>query len=135
MSSIETLIPLAREAAAQCRLDPALVCAVVEQESAWDPCAIRYEPAFRARYVAPLQLTPTEEIARSISWGLLQVMGQLARERGFAGNFSARCATPRQASRSAARFSPRSLPPRRATSRTVLRFGTAARVRAMPPKF
>ena len=48
---------------------------------------MRYEPAFRARYVAPLQLTPSEEIARSISWGLMQVMGQLARERGFAEKF------------------------------------------------
>jgi len=65
----------------------ALVCAVVEQESAWDAHAIRYEPAFRARYVAPLGLTPTEEIARSISWGLLQVMGQVAREHGFSGKF------------------------------------------------
>ena len=50
------------------------------------------QPAFRMRYVAPLQLSPTEEIARSISWGLMQVMGQLARERGFAGKFlSALC--------------------------------------------
>ena len=69
-----------------------LVCAVIEQESAWDPHAIRYEPAFRARYVAPLGLPPTEEVARSISWGLMQVMGQVAREHGFAGKFlSALC--------------------------------------------
>jgi soluble lytic murein transglycosylase-like protein len=56
---------------------------VVEQESAWDAHAIRYEPGFRARYVAPLDLPPTEESARSISWGLMQVMGQVAREHGF----------------------------------------------------
>ena len=77
------LIALARAAAAQHSLDPALVCAIVEQESAWDPHAIRYEPAFRTRYVAPLGLPPTEEVARSISWGLMQVMGQVAREHGF----------------------------------------------------
>jgi soluble lytic murein transglycosylase-like protein len=65
----------------------ALVCAIIEQESAWDACAIRYEPAFRTRYVAPLGLTPTEEIARSMSWGLMQVIGQVAREHGFAGKF------------------------------------------------
>src|SRR6202021_1250910 len=70
-------------AAAQHSLDPALVCAIVEQESAWDPHAIRYEPAFRTRYVAPLGLAPTEEVARSMSWGLMQVMGQVAREHGF----------------------------------------------------
>ncbi|HEY6442754.1 MAG TPA: hypothetical protein VIY66_05375, partial [Candidatus Acidoferrales bacterium] len=34
----------------------------------------------------------TEEIARSISWGLMQVMGQVAREHGFTGKFlSALC--------------------------------------------
>jgi soluble lytic murein transglycosylase-like protein len=86
------LITLAHATAKNHALDPALVCAVVEQESAWDPHAIRYEPAFRMRYVAPLGLSPTEEIARSISWGLMQVMGQLARERGFTGRFlSALC--------------------------------------------
>jgi soluble lytic murein transglycosylase-like protein len=69
-----------------------LVCAVVEQESAWDAHAMRYEPGFRTRYVAPLGLPPTEEIARSISWGLMQVMGQVAREHGFSGKFlSALC--------------------------------------------
>ncbi len=77
------LIALARAAAAQHSLDPALICAIVEQESAWDPHAIRYEPAFRTRYVARLGLPPTEEVARSISWGLMQVMGQVAREHGF----------------------------------------------------
>jgi soluble lytic murein transglycosylase-like protein len=86
------LISLARAAAAAHELDPALVCAVVEQESAWDAHAIRYEPAFRSRYVAPLGLPPTEEVARSISWGLMQVMGQVAREHGFRGKFlSALC--------------------------------------------
>lgn len=85
-------IALAQAAAAQHNLDPALVCAVVEQESNWEPFAIRYEPAFRARYVAPLGLPPTEEVARSTSWGLMQVMGQLAREHGFGGKFlSALC--------------------------------------------
>lgn len=85
-------ISLARTIAAAHALDPALVCAVIEQESAWDAHAIRYEPAFRTRYVAPLGLPPTEEIARSISWGLMQVMGQVAREHNFAGKFlSALC--------------------------------------------
>ncbi len=83
---------LARAAATKYALDPALVCAVIEQESAWDTHAIRYEPAFRTRYIAPLGLPPTEEIARSISWGLMQVMGQVAREHGFTGKFlSALC--------------------------------------------
>jgi soluble lytic murein transglycosylase-like protein len=88
------LIALAHDAAAQCALDPALVCAIVEQESAWDSHAIRYEPAFRTRYVAPLGLPPTEEVARSISWGLMQVMGQVAGEHGFAGKSLAELCEP-----------------------------------------
>jgi Transglycosylase SLT domain len=82
-----TLLALARDAAAQNGLDAAVVCAVIEQESGWESHAMRYEGAFRAKYVSPLGLSPTEEIARSISWGLMQVMGQVAREHGFAGKF------------------------------------------------
>lgn len=81
------LVRLARGIAESHGLDETLVCAVVEQESGWDPHAMRYEPGFRAHYVAPLRLPPTEEIARSISWGLMQVMGQVAREHGFTGKF------------------------------------------------
>lgn len=92
------LVTLARAIAVRDSLDPALVCAVIEQESAWDPHAIRYEPAFRARYVAPLGLPPTEEIARSISWGLMQVMGQVAREHGFTGRSLAALCEPSIAS-------------------------------------
>lgn len=88
------LISLARTIAVHHDLLPALVCAVVEQESAWNPYAIRYEPAFRTRYVAPLGLSSTEEIARSISWGLMQVMGQVAREHRFTGEFLAALCEP-----------------------------------------
>jgi soluble lytic murein transglycosylase-like protein len=92
MAPTTEIVALARTIASTHGLDPALVCAVVEQESAWDAHAIRYEPGFRARYVAPLELPPTEEIARSISWGLMQVMGQVAREHGFQRPFlSALC--------------------------------------------
>ena len=92
MSPSTDLLALARAAAAYHELDPALVCAIVEQESAWNTYAIRYEPGFRTRYVAPLGLPPTEEVARSISWGLMQVMGQVAREHGFDAKFlSALC--------------------------------------------
>src|SRR5271168_3063878 len=90
--STNDLISLARVIAAKHSLDGALVCAIVEQESFWDTYAIRYEPAFRSRYVAPFGLQMTEEVARSISWGLMQVMGQSARERGFNRKFlSALC--------------------------------------------
>ncbi|MGB8850988.1 MAG: lytic transglycosylase domain-containing protein [Candidatus Acidiferrales bacterium] len=96
-----TYVQLAIAAAARHQLDPALVCAIVEQESAWKPWAIRFEPAFFARYVAPLfaickiePATNTEAYSRAISWGLMQVMGQTARERGFAGKFLSELCDP-----------------------------------------
>jgi soluble lytic murein transglycosylase-like protein len=88
------LIEQATAVATKYSLDPALVCAVVEQESSWDTYALRYEPAFRSRYVAPLGLPLTEEIARSISWGLMQVMGQVAREHGFTDKFLSALSDP-----------------------------------------
>lgn len=72
-------------------LEGALVCAVVEQESNWAPWAIRYEPAFQTRYVEPQNLGPTETVARSISWGLMQLMGEVARELGFQGKLASLC--------------------------------------------
>ena len=81
------LIALARATAEAHQLDAALVCAICEQESAWNPWAIRYEPAFFAHYVAPQlaagQISNTEAQARAFSWGLMQVMGQVAREHNF----------------------------------------------------
>ena len=92
------LIALARAAAAAHALDPALVCAVAEQESSWTPWSIRYEPGFLARYVAPLftagKISATETYARAFSWGLLQVMGQVAREHGFSGGSLAELCDP-----------------------------------------
>ena len=79
------LIALAKARAANAGIDPTLCCAICEQESAWNPWAIRDEPAFYARYVAKLHLGTTEAAARAFSWGLMQVMGQVAREHGFSG--------------------------------------------------
>jgi len=94
------LIVLARKAAAAQSLDPALVCAVVEQESAWNPWAIRYEPLFFAKYVASLytnnKISASEAYARGFSWGLMQVMGQVARESGFDALFLSALCDPEQ---------------------------------------
>jgi soluble lytic murein transglycosylase-like protein len=100
MDTVKTsLIELAKTIAGRFGLDADLVCAIVEQESAWDPETIRYEPAFFVRYVTPVeesgQLYPTGETearSRAFSWGLMQIMGQCARELGFEGAYlSALC--------------------------------------------
>jgi soluble lytic murein transglycosylase-like protein len=64
-------------------LQPSVVAAVCEQESGWEPGAVRFEPAFLRHYVAPLNLALLESLSRSTSWGLMQIMGQVAREMGF----------------------------------------------------
>ena len=96
MSAPSILVSLARKTAAAHSLDPSLVCAIVEQESSWNPWALRYEPLFFAKYVAPLytnnKINASEAYARGFSWGLMQVMGQVARENGYANPFlSALC--------------------------------------------
>ena len=115
VSPSSELIALARSAARSHSLPPELVCAVIEQESSWDCWAMRYEPAFYDRYIAPragpgsgapgaAHLIPpaprarisgdTEARARAFSWGLMQVMGQVAREHGFAGDSLAALCDP-----------------------------------------
>lgn len=85
----EDLIKTARQVALNQGVDPALFCALCEHESGgWVWCAFRYEPGFYTRYVVPLGLkSNTEANARATSWGLGQVMGQVARELGFTGKY------------------------------------------------
>lgn len=91
--SVQGLMSLARQKAEKFGVDGDLICALVEQESNWNPYAMRYEPAFYSRYVQPQGgLGTTEMTSRATSWGLMQVMGQVARELGFSGPFlSALC--------------------------------------------
>lgn len=91
MGNVET----AWQVALTLNLAPDLVCAVCEQESAWNEWAVRYEPSFLSRYVAPLytagKLSATEAYTRSMSWGLMQIMGQTARELGFGAPLPSLC--------------------------------------------
>jgi soluble lytic murein transglycosylase-like protein len=50
---------------------------------------MRFEPAFEARYVKPAiaAMPTTEEMAKAVSFGLMQIMGETAREFGFKGRF------------------------------------------------
>lgn len=80
-------------------LPPGVLQAMAWQESKMDPEAQRYEPGFYARYIqdrpkddlgghwpSPGLMPEAEErAARATSYGLLQVMGQVARELGFVG--------------------------------------------------
>lgn len=87
----DSIVVMAKEIAARHALDAALVCAIIEQESAGNTWLVRYEPAFYEKYIAPQlaagQIRPatdmtaeTEAICQAMSWGLMQVMGATARE-------------------------------------------------------
>ena len=72
-----------------------LIGAIIAQESSGNTLAKRYEPAFYDRYIVfrgantlmgfvpPKMPLQTEKTNRSTSWGLMQVMGETAREIGF----------------------------------------------------
>ena len=66
-----------------------LVSAIIKVESSGDTNAIRYEDHYKWLYEpeAFRGHKATERIAQKTSWGLMQVMGAVARELGFKGRF------------------------------------------------
>lgn len=98
---------IAKDKAIIADLDPALVSAIIEQESGWQPWAWNPEPRYRwywdvktntpFRHPTPFELAseyppddfpclagdPDQEWwAQGSSWGLMQIMGAVARENG-----------------------------------------------------
>lgn len=70
-------------------IDPLLAIAIAEVESAGDPCAVRYEPGWKYHYnvenfAKMCRITEaTEHMLQACSFGIMQVMGTVARELGF----------------------------------------------------
>lgn len=91
--------PAINSAAAVAGVPPQLVAAIIYQESRGNPAAARYEHKFFLKYIdwrgrkdlpgyVPTGCTlDTEKRFRATSFGLMQVMGETARERGFRGEF------------------------------------------------
>lgn len=86
-------------------IDPVYIQAIAEQESDYHYWAVRFEPGFYYTYIhkkysyngikaelgesgrdllRKVSLS-TEEFSRACSWGVMQVMGQVMRERGYRG--------------------------------------------------
>jgi len=94
-----SLAPLIVEQAKQTGISPMLLSAVIHQESGGNIWAVRYEPGFERKYLSgktrstlegyvPKACSLDTEIKlRCHSFGLTQLMGQVARERGFRGDF------------------------------------------------
>lgn len=71
-----------------------LLASMVVVESSGITWTVRYEPGFYDRYLRIAEITAhrpctseTERRMRATSFGLLQIMGQVARERGYQGTY------------------------------------------------
>ena len=68
-----------------------LVRAICQVESNFEPYAFRYEPQYKWLVGDKLTMTVTEKFGQMCSWGLMQVMGGVAREYHFTGPLPALC--------------------------------------------
>jgi Transglycosylase SLT domain len=87
-------------------LPAGVLAAVVEQESSGNPWAARFEPGFSANVIGDKSQAElggvwpswvsdsTERTLRATSFGLMQILGQVARERGFRGAFLTQLCDP-----------------------------------------
>jgi len=101
--------------------------------------------AFFTKYVAPLytnnKISATEAYARGFSWGLMQVMGQVARESGFDAAVSFRAVRSGASSRRRCKVIAQEARRRNATAPAPCLPGTAARTRStragarLPPHY
>jgi soluble lytic murein transglycosylase-like protein len=89
LSTNDARLALAGKWASVHGIDRDLVCAVIEQESGWVPWAVRFEPGFLRTYVKPKDPAnpSTREITLSCSFGLMQIMGEVAVELGWRNGF------------------------------------------------
>lgn len=71
----------------------ALIKAICHQESGFSPWAIRFEPNYKWLFHAD-QATATEQNQQKTSWGIMQVMGAVARELGFKERFISKLCDP-----------------------------------------
>lgn len=66
-----------------------IICGIVEKESSFNPYSARYEPHYRwlfrpeRFYGSYSSSIKTEIVFQKTSWGLMQVMGAVARELGY----------------------------------------------------
>ena len=64
------------------------VLAFCMAESSFHTYAIKFEPQYRWLYGDQKTMSISERLGQMHSWGLMQVMGGVAREHGFVGDFT-----------------------------------------------
>jgi len=78
-------------------INPKIIASIVMQESGGDACATRYENHYRwllnpEVYAVKNRITvETETMQQKTSWGLMQIMGGVARELGYEGPLVGLC--------------------------------------------
>ncbi len=88
---------LIQSTAHQYQMDPHLIGAIIHQESRGRSCAMRYEEDYRylkdpVRLAKEMNLDPNEEETnQKTSYGLMQIMGGLARDLGYKGDLAKLC--------------------------------------------
>jgi len=93
---LEEIDTLVGEVATRYGVDKHLILAVIEVESANSPWATRFEPNWsyllnpdrHCAFTTPPITSETERVMQMMSWGLMQVMGSVARQYGFKENLS-----------------------------------------------
>ena len=88
---IAQLEPIIKAAANEAEVPVEAVLAMCQVESSMNPWAIRYEPNYRWLYGRTDSMSETERTGQMMSWGLMQIMGAVAREHGFTGWFPNLC--------------------------------------------
>lgn len=98
----ELIVGEIRIAAKKEDLDPCMMAAICWQESHFDPNARRFEQRFYEKFIRPLKKSviktknpavasavtiQAERMNLATSWGLMQVLGNTARELGYQGAF------------------------------------------------
>ena len=82
------LTTLIKSSASRRSLPWELVYAICQVESSLNPSAIRHEPRYRWLVGDNETMSPAERQDQMTSWGLMQVMGAVARELGHTGPLS-----------------------------------------------
>lgn len=81
----EEVYALCKSTASKYAVDPILILAICEQESSYNPFAVRLETHFFSKYIEKMSLATTSEVLLSCSFGLMQLMGESLRESGYFG--------------------------------------------------
>ena len=94
----DTVDKLIKKYANKYNIPEEIVRGIINAESNFNPNAIRYEDHYRW-LVKPLDKyhyhKDTERIGQKTSWGLMQVMGAVGREKGFEGKFLSELVKPK----------------------------------------